>query len=405
MYQQHKVIKTPPLGEAGRGLLFFIMELFDVYPLFDINVVKGKGCSVWDDKGQEYLDLYGGHAVISIGHCHPHYVEKVTEQLNALGFYSNSVINTLQRRLAERLGKVCGYDDYQLFLINSGAEANENALKLASFKTGRTRVLSAAKAFHGRTSLAVEATDNPKIIAPINANGHVTYLPVNDLEAWEAELAKGDVCACIIECIQGVGGIKLVDEDFAQGLQAACKRYGAVLICDEIQCGYGRSGKFFAHQWLGIRPDLITVAKGIGNGFPMGAVLISPDFKPVYGQLGTTFGGNHLACAAALAVLDVIESENLVDNARETGDYLMARLKEMQATEKHITDMRGRGLMIGIDLDMPHKELRQHLVYNEHCFTGCASTNILRLLPPLCFTKAMADDFILRLERAFAAVG
>lgn len=405
MYQQHKVIKTPPLGEAGRGLLFFIMELFDVYPLFDINVVKGKGCSVWDDKGQEYLDLYGGHAVISIGHCHPHYVEKVTEQLNALGFYSNSVINTLQRRLAERLGKACGYDDYQLFLINSGAEANENALKLASFKTGRTRVLSAAKAFHGRTSLAVEATDNPKIIAPINANGHVTYLPVNDLEAWEAELAKGDVCACIIECIQGVGGINLVDEDFAQGLQAACKRYGAVLICDEIQCGYGRSGKFFAHQWLGIRPDLITVAKGIGNGFPMGAVLISPDFKPVYGQLGTTFGGNHLACAAALAVLDVIESENLVDNARETGDYLMARLKEMQATEKHITDVRGRGLMIGIDLDMPHKELRQHLVYNEHCFTGCASTNILRLLPPLCFTKAMADDFILRLERAFAAVG
>lgn len=405
MYQQHKVIKPPPLGEAGRGLLFFIMELFDVYPLFDINVVKGKGCSVWDDKGQEYLDLYGGHAVISIGHCHPHYVEKVTEQLNALGFYSNSVINTLQRRLAERLGKACGYDDYQLFLINSGAEANENALKLASFKTGRTRVLSAAKAFHGRTSLAVEATDNPKIIAPINANGHVTYLPVNDLEAWEAELAKGDVCACIIECIQGVGGIKLVDEDFAHGLQAACKRYGAVLICDEIQCGYGRSGKFFAHQWLGIRPDLITVAKGIGNGFPMGAVLISPDFKPVYGQLGTTFGGNHLACAAALAVLDVIESENLVDNARETGDYLMARLKEMQATEKHITDVRGRGLMIGIDLDMPHKELRQHLVYNEHCFTGCASTNILRLLPPLCFTKAMADDFILRLERAFAAVG
>ena len=405
MYQQHKVIKTPPLGEAGRGLLFFIMELFDVYPLFDINVVKGKGCSVWDDKGQEYLDLYGGHAVISIGHCHPHYVEKVTEQLNALGFYSNSVINTLQRRLAERLGKACGYDDYQLFLINSGAEANENALKLASFKTGRTRVLSAVKAFHGRTSLTVEATDNPKIIAPINANGHVTYLPINDLEAWEAELAKGDVCACIIECIQGVGGIKLVDEDFAQGLQTACKRYGAVLICDEIQCGYCRSGKFFAHQWLGIRPDLITVAKGIGNGFPMGAVLISPDFKPVYGQLGTTFGGNHLACAAALAVLDVIESENLVDNARETGDYLMARLKEMQATEKHITDVRGRGLMIGIDLDMPHKELRQHLVYNEHCFTGCASTNILRLLPPLCFTKAMADDFILRLEKAFAAVG
>lgn len=380
------------------------MNLFDVYPLFDINIVKGRGCFVWDDKGQEYLDLYGGHAVISIGHCHPHYVEKLTEQLNALGFYSNSVVNTLQRQLAERLGKLCGYDDYQLFLINSGAEANENALKLASFKTGRTRVLSAQKAFHGRTSLAVEVTDNPKIIAPINANSHVTYLPINDLAAWETELAKGDVCACIIECIQGVGGIKMVDEDFAKGLQTACKKYGTVLICDEIQCGYGRSGKFFAHQWLGIRPDIITVAKGIGNGFPMGAVLISPDFKPEYGQLGTTFGGNHLACVAALAVLDVIESEHLVDNAHEAGEYLMAKLKELQATEKRITDVRGRGLMIGIDLDMPHKALRQNLVYTQHCFTGCASTNILRLLPPLCFTKSMADDFIGRLKKAFAEI-
>lgn len=380
------------------------MELFDVYPLFDINIVKGKDCSVWDDKGQEYLDLYGGHAVISIGHCHPHYVEALARQAAELGFYSNSVVNMLQRRLAERLGKACGYDDYQLFLVNSGAEANENALKLASFKTGRTRILSAAKAFHGRTSLAVEATDNAKIIAPVNANRHVTYLPLNDLAAWEAELAKGDVCACIIECIQGVGGIRMATEEFAQGLQAACKRHGAVLVCDEIQCGYGRSGKFFAHQWLGIRPDLITVAKGIANGFPMGAVLISPDFKPEYGQLGTTFGGNHMACAAALAVLDVIESGHLVDNARETGGYLMERLRGMMAEEKRITDVRGRGLMIGIDLDMPHKELRRHLVYDEHCFTGCASTNILRLLPPLTFTKAMADDFILRLKRAFAAV-
>ena len=380
------------------------MNLFDVYPLFDINIVKGKDCSVWDDKGQEYLDLYGGHAVISIGHCHPHYVEALARQAAELGFYSNSVVNMLQRRLAERLGKACGYDDYQLFLVNSGAEANENALKLASFKTGRTRILSAAKAFHGRTSLAVEATDNAKIIAPVNANGHVTYLPLNDLAAWEAELAKGDVCACIIECIQGVGGIRMASEEFAQGLQAACKRHGAVLVCDEIQCGYGRSGRFFAHQWLGIRPDLITVAKGIANGFPMGAVLISPDFKPEYGQLGTTFGGNHMACAAALAVLDVIESGHLVDNARETGGYLMERLRGMMAEEKRITDVRGRGLMIGIDLDMPHKELRRHLVYDEHCFTGCASTNILRLLPPLTFTKAMADDFILRLKRAFAAV-
>ncbi len=380
------------------------MNLFDVYPLFDINIVKGKDCSVWDDKGQEYLDLYGGHAVISIGHCHPHYVEALARQAAELGFYSNSVVNMLQRRLAERLGKACGYDDYQLFLVNSGAEANENALKLASFKTGRTRILSAAKAFHGRTSLAVEATDNAKIIAPVNANGHVTYLPLNDLAAWEVELAKGDVCACIIECIQGVGGIRLASEEFAQGLQAACKRHGAVLVCDEIQCGYGRSGRFFAHQWLGIRPDLITVAKGIANGFPMGAVLISPDFKPEYGQLGTTFGGNHMACAAALAVLDVMESNRLVDNARETGGYLMAQLRGLMAEEKRITDVRGRGLMIGIDLDMPHKELRRHLVYSEHCFTGCASTNILRLLPPLTFTKAMADDFILRLKRAFAAV-
>ena len=374
------------------------MELFDVYPLFDINIVKGKDCSVWDDKGQEYLDLYGGHAVISIGHCHPHYVEALARQAAELGFYSNSVVNMLQRRLAERLGKACGYDDYQLFLVNSGAEANENALKLASFKTGRTRILSAAKAFHGRTSLAVEATDNAKIIAPVNANGHVTYLPLNDLAAWEVELAKGDVCACIIECIQGVGGIRMASEEFAQGLQAACKRHGAVLVCDEIQCGYGRSGRFFAHQWLGIRPDLITVAKGIANGFPMGAVLISPDFKPEYGQLGTTFGGNHMACAAALAVLDVMESNRLVDNARETGGYLMAQLRGLMAEEKRITDVRGRGLMIGIDLDMPHKELRRHLVYSEHCFTGCASTNILRLLPPLTFTKAMADDFILRLK-------
>ena len=380
------------------------MELFDVYPLFDINVVKGRGCSVWDDKGQEYLDLYGGHAVISIGHCHPHYVEAVTRQLGILGFYSNSVVNTLQRKLASRLGTVCGYDDYRLFLVNSGAEANENALKLASFKTGRTRVLSAVKAFHGRTSLAVEATDNPKIIAPVNANGHVTYLPLNDLAAWETELAKGDVCACMIECIQGVGGIRLVDESFARGLQEACRKYGTVLVCDEIQCGYGRSGKFFAHQWLGIRPDLITVAKGIANGLPMGAVLISPGFEPQYGQLGTTFGGNHLACAAALAVLDVIEDEALVDNARETGGYLVARLKDLQREQPHITDVRGRGLMIGISLDIPHKALRSNLVYEQHCFTGCASTDILRLLPPLCFTKDMADDFICRLRKAFAAV-
>ena len=375
------------------------MKLFDVYPLFDVNIVKGEGCKVWDENGQEYLDLYGGHAVISIGHSHPHYIEKVTEQLQKIGFYSNSVINKLQVELAERLGKISGYDDYQLFLINSGAEANENALKLASFTNGRTRVLSCEKAFHGRTSLAVEVTNNPKIIAPINANNHVTYLPMNDLPAWEAELQKGDVCAVILECIQGVGGIKLATPEFAQGLAAACKKYGTILICDEIQCGYGRSGKFFAHQWLGIRPDIITVAKGIANGFPMGGVLIAPEFKPVYGQLGTTFGGNHLACAAALAVLDVFESEHLVENAHEVGEYLIAQLKELQKTSAHIIDVRGRGLMIGIDLDIPHKEVRQPLIYQEHCFTGCAGTNILRLLPPLCLTKQDADDFINRLKK------
>jgi len=376
------------------------MKLFDVYPLFDVNIVKGQGCKVWDDKGQEYLDLYGGHAVISIGHCHPHYVEMMTSQLNKLGFYSNSVINKLQVQVAERLGKTSGYEDYQFFLINSGAEANENALKLASFTNGRTRVLSAQKAFHGRTSLAVEVTNNPKIIAPINDGGHVTYLPMNDLAAWEAELSKGDVCAVILECIQGVGGIQMATEEFAQGLAAACKKYGTILICDEIQCGYGRSGKFFAHQWLGIKPDLITVAKGIGNGFPMAGVLISPDFKPVYGQLGTTFGGNHLACTAALAVLDVMEKENLVENARTIGEYLMSELKKLQALPegKHITDVRGRGLMVGVEFDIPQADVRKPLVYDQHCFTGCASTNLLRLLPPLCLTKENVDDFIGRLK-------
>ena len=378
------------------------MKLFDVYPLFDVNIVKGKGCRVWDDKGQEYLDLYGGHAVISIGHSHPHYIEKVNDQLNRLGFYSNSVVNTLQVELAERLGHLSGYDDYQLFLINSGAEANENALKLASFTNGRTRVLAAEKAFHGRTSLAVEATDNPKIIAPINANRHVTYLPLNDLAAWEQELAKGDVCAVILECIQGVGGIRLATAEFAQGLQRLCKQYGTVLVCDEIQCGYGRSGKFFAHQWLGIRPDIITMAKGIANGFPMGGVLIALDFKPVYGQLGTTFGGNHLACAAALAVLDVFEQEHLVENAHEVGQYLINRLKGLSSP--HILDVRGRGMMIGVDLDIPHKEVRQPLIYKEHCFTGCAGTHVLRLLPPLCLTKAEVDLFIEKLNNVFATV-
>ncbi len=372
------------------------MKLYDVYPLFDIEIVKGKGCRVWDSNGQEYLDLYGGHAVISIGHAHPHYVESITNQLNNLGFYSNSVVNTLQVRLAERLGKASGYEGYQFFLINSGAEANENALKLASFHTGRTRILAAGKAFHGRTSLAVEATDNPKIIAPINANGHTTFLPLNDLAAFETELAKGDVAAVIIECIQGVGGIRMATAEFMQGLRKACDATGTVLICDEIQCGYGRSGKFFAHQHLGVKPDIITVAKGIGNGFPMGGVLISPMFTPVYGQLGTTFGGNHLACAAALAVLDVIESENLIENAAKVGAHLIDELQGLPG----VKEVRGKGLMIGLEFEDNIKALRTNLVHEQHVFTGAASTNILRLLPPLSLTIAEADAFVERLHRA-----
>lgn len=381
------------------------MTLFPVYPLFDINIVKGKGCHVWDDKGQEYLDLYGGHAVISIGHCHPHYVDMLTKQLNTLGFYSNSVINTLQSQLAERLGQVCGYPDYQLFLINSGAEANENALKLASFHTGRKRVLAAGKAFHGRTSLAVEATDNPKIVAPVNSNGHVTFLPLNDLAAFEAELDKGDVAAVIVECIQGVGGIRMATAEFMQGLRKACDKTGTVLICDEIQCGYGRSGKFFAHQHLGVKPDIITCAKGIGNGFPMGAVIISPKFEAVYGMLGTTFGGNHLACTAALAVLDVIEHEQLVNNAAKVGAYLMEELKKLQQTDTHIVDVRGEGLMIGIEYDQPIKALRNALVHDEHVFTGAASTNILRLLPPLTLSLDEAKLAVEHIKQVSKVLG
>ena len=301
-------------------------------------------------------------------------------------------------------GRVSGADDYQRYLVNLGAEANESALKLASFHTGRTRVLAAGHAFHGRTSLAVEATDNPKIVAPINNNGHTTFLPLNDLPAWERELAKGDVCAVIIEAIQGVGGIRLATPEFAQGLAEACRKHGTVLICDEIQCGYGRSGKFFAHQWLGIRPDLITVAKGIGNGFPMGGVLIAPTFQPVYGQLGTTFGGNHLACTAALAVLDVFEQEHLVENAHKVGEYLAQKLRQMQLRTDHILEVRGRGLMIGVVLDIPHKEVRSRLIHEQHCFTGCAGTNILRILPPLCLTEAQVDDFISRLETVLKSI-
>ena len=371
------------------------MTLFDVYPLFDVNIVKGKGCHVWDEKGNEYLDLYGGHAVISIGHAHPHYVEAVSNQVAKLGFYSNSVINTLQRDLAEKLGVMCGYDDYQLFLINSGAEANENALKLASFYNGRTKVISFAKAFHGRTSLAVEVTNNPKIIAPINDNGHVTYLPLNDTEAAKAELSKGDVCAVIIEGIQGVGGIQVPNAEFMKELRRMCDETNTVLILDEIQSGYGRSGKFFAHQYMGIKPDMITVAKGIANGFPMAAVLISPKFTPVYGQLGTTFGGNHLGCAAAIAVLDVMKEENLIENAAKVGAHLMEELKSF----KGIKELRGLGLMIGLEFEEPIKEIRSKLLFEQKVFTGVSGTNVIRLLPPLCLSMAEADEFLERLHK------
>lgn len=371
------------------------MDLYNVYPLFDINIVKGEGCRVWDEKGTEYLDLYGGHAVISIGHAHPHYVESISSQVAKLGFYSNSVINTLQTAVAEKLGRLSGYEDYSAFFVNSGAEANENALKLASFTNGRTRVISFKKSFHGRTSLAVEVTDNAKIIAPINSNNHTTYLPLNDIEAVRAELAKGDVAAVIIEGIQGIGGIVVPQPEFLQQLQEECTATGTILVLDEIQSGYGRSGKFFAHQWAGIRPDLITVAKGIANGFPMGALLISPKFTPIFGQLGTTFGGNHLACAAAQAVLDVIEDENLLENVNKVGEYLMTELKKIPA----IKEVRGKGLMIGIEFEEPIKEIRTKLLFEEHVFTGVSGTNVIRLLPPLSLSMEQAEEFITRLHK------
>ncbi|WP_289768140.1 aspartate aminotransferase family protein [Muribaculum intestinale] len=376
------------------------MNLFDVYPLFDIEITKGRGCHVYDADGTEYLDLYGGHAVVSVGHCHPVVVKAIEKQASQLMFYSNSVINPLQQQLAEKLGKISGYDDYSLFLVNSGAEANENALKLASFHTGRKRVVAFRRAFHGRTSAAVEVTDNPKIVSPLNSNNNVTFLPLNDIDTMCDELAKGDVAAVIIEGIQGVGGIRIPEADFLRVLREECNRYGTVLILDEIQSGYGRSGRFFAHQYSGIRPDIITCAKGIATGFPMGAVLISPMFKPSYGMLGTTFGGNHLACATAIAVLDIIEEEHLVENAAKVGQYLIDRLKEMP----EIKEVRGLGLMIGIEMPFEVKELRRHLINVEHVFTGAASTDIVRLLPPLTLTIAQADDFLERFRRALTAL-
>lgn len=371
------------------------MKLFDVYPLFDVNIVKGKGCRTYDDKGNEYLDLYGGHAVISVGHAHPHYVEAVSTQVAQLGFYSNSVINTLQQDLAKKLGEICGYPDYQLFLINSGAEANENALKLSSFFNGRRKIVAVQKAFHGRTSAAVRVTDNPKIIAPINDNLPVEYVPLNDIEAMKKSLSSGDVCALIMEGVQGVGGIQIPTKEYLSAVREECSKHNTVFIMDEIQSGYGRTGKFFAHQHFGVSPDIITVAKGIANGFPMGGVLISPKFTPVYGQLGTTFGGNHLACAAALAVLDIIKEEKLVENAAKVGEFLLSELKKMQGT-KGIKEVRGLGLMIGIEFEESAKEIRRQLLFDEKVFTGASGEKVIRLLPPLCLS---IEDAKLFLER------
>ena len=371
------------------------MQLFDVYQLFDIEIVEGKGCHIRDANGIEYLDLYGGHAVISVGHSHPTYVAAIKEQLNRLGFYSNYVVNGLQQKLAEKLGAVCGYDDYTLFLINTGAEAIENALKLASFHNRKKRVVSFRQSFHGRTSAAVRVTDNPSIIAPVNEGLQVTYLPINDAAAVEAELKKGDVSSVIIEGIQGIGGIKLITNEFLCELSALCTKYEVVLILDEIQSGYGRTGKFFAHQYAGIRPDIITVAKGIANGFPMGAVLISPMFKPFYGMLGTTFGGNHLACAAAIAVLEIMEEEQLIDNAQKVGAFLAEELQQFAG----IKEIRGRGLMIGLEFEESVREIRNKLLFEEKVFTGVAGANIIRLLPPLCLTMAEAEDFIVRFRK------
>ena len=374
------------------------MELFDVYSLFDVTPVKGLGCKVWDDRGQEYLDLYGGHAVISVGHSHPHYVEALTDQLSKIGFYSNSVKNPLQEKLAHRLGEACGYPDYSLFLDNSGAESNENAIKMASFHTGRDRIVAFRKSFHGRTSGAVAVTDNPKIVSPFNANHKVTFCELGDSSAVEAAFKKGDVAGVIIEGIQGCGGINVPEESFMRELRSLCDKYGVVLILDEVQSGYGRTGKFFAHQWYGIKADIITMGKGIANGFPCGGILLSPMFNPVKGMLGTTFGGNYLAMAAANAVLDIMEDERLVDNAREVGEYLKARIPESPL----IKEVRGRGLMLGIEFNSPVAEIRRKLLFEKHIFTGVAGNNMVRLLAPLVLSKADADRFITAFKEVLA---
>ena len=366
------------------------MNLFDVYSLFDVTPVKASGCTIWDDKGQEYLDLYGGHAVISVGHSHPHYVQAIKDQLDKIGFYSNSVRNPLQEELAARLGVLSGYEDYSLFLDNSGAESNENALKLASFHTGKDRVIAFRKSFNGRTSGAVAVTDNPNIVSPFNAVHKVTFCDLNDAEGVEKALRGGDVAGVIIEAIQGCGGINIPRPGFLAELRALCDKYGACLIMDEVQCGYGRSGKFFAHQWDGVLADIVTLGKGIANGLPCGGILIAPKFKASKGLLGTTFGGNYLAMAAALAVLDIIEDEKLVDNALEVGEYLKASVPESPL----IKEVRGRGLMIGIEFNVPVAPIRSQLLYDKHIFTGVAGKNMIRLLAPLVLTKAQADTFI-----------
>ncbi|MGZ5135621.1 MAG: aspartate aminotransferase family protein [Flavitalea sp.] len=368
------------------------MKLFDVYPINDITITKGKGSYIWDENGEQYLDLYGGHAVISIGHTHPHYVQRITEQLNKVGFYSNSIRIPLQQELADKLGKVSGKEDYQLFLCNSGAEANENALKLASFFNGRKKIIAFSKAFHGRTSLAVAATDNPNLVAPVNETDNVVFLPFNDetaLEAYFNENGK-EVSSVIIEGIQGVGGINVATESFLQKIRSLCNDFGAVFIADGIQCGYGRSGKFFSHDYSSVDADIYSMAKGMGNGFPVAGILIAPVIKPKHFMLGTTFGGNHLACAAALAVLEVIETENLIQNAASVGDYLMKNLKEIP----ELQNVRGRGLMIGFDVPPELKDLRKNLLWKHKIFTGEAKPNVIRLLPSLALRKKDADEFL-----------
>ena len=366
------------------------MNLFDVYPLLDITPVKGEGCYMWDENGTKYLDLYGGHAVISVGHSHPHYIKRLTSQLNEIGFYSNSVQVPQQQELAEKLGQVSGYPDYQLFLVNSGAEANENALKLASFVTGRKKIVGFKKGFHGRTSGAVAVTDNPKIIAPVNETSNAVILPFNNLELLEEQLKTNEIAGVIIEGIQGIGGIHVPAEGFLVQAEKLCKKYGALLILDEIQSGYGRSGKFFAHQYTSVKPDLITVAKGMGNGFPVGALLIAPEIKPWHGMLGTTFGGNYLACAASLAVLEIMEDEKLVENAAKVGEYLISKLKEIP----QIKEVRGLGLMIGLEFDQQINDIRHVLLKKHHIFTGVSGANTIRLLSPLTLTKEQADVFV-----------